>query len=158
MLAKHFEKAYTSYMIKSNYPLESVPNRLGYYFYSKGKQGTIKKFIAFQPIEPFRYNLVFGDVIDGVYEHDVVSNNQDLYKVISTVVFAIHVFFFNFPLANVEIEAVDKKRLRLYNAIFSRKYNEIKEDFYVYGYLEGKIEPYSPNTFYEKFKISLKKI
>jgi hypothetical protein len=143
-------------MIREHYPLERLTPYNAYRFESIGLRGVIQKFVLFEKMENDNFNLAFGDIIDGRTVDNVVSNNHDIEKTVSTVVKAVHLFFKENPNAKVEFDAVDERRLKLYNRIFSRRYIEIIGDFAVYGFKDGIKETYSPSSIYTKFEISLK--
>ena len=87
-----------------------------------------------------------------------LGNNNDLIKVISTVVKTIYYFLNLNPMATIEISGVDKKRTQLYNFIFKRRIQEIVTNFEVLGiYENGKKEKYNPEKIYQKFEIQLKR-
>ena len=67
------------------------------------------------------------------------------------------IFFKLYPKAIIEIEAVDKKRLRFYNTIFKRRFSEIQESFILRGVNNEEIEIYVAGTDYQKFELELKK-
>jgi hypothetical protein len=115
------------------------------------------KLVEFEEIGSQRYNLAFGDFVDGVFLDSVVTNNFDILKTISTVAEAIYRFFDNYPDAILEIEAIDEKRLRLYNRILNRKLDEIVENLNLFGYVDGQREVFQPNRSYQKFEIQRKK-
>lgn len=50
------------------------------------------KIIVFQKIGGTRYNLSFGDFKNGRIDGEVVTNNGDLVKVISTVAQSVYLF------------------------------------------------------------------
>jgi hypothetical protein len=143
-------------MIKEHYTLRNSPDLLRYRFKSVGIQGEIDKFIIFEDMEDGTYNLAFGDIIDGKTVDEVVSNNFDYVKTISTVAKAVSMFFDEYPAAVLKIEAIDERRLRFYNRIFKRRYLEIEMDYILEG-INGEVkEFYQPNGFYFKFEIKRK--
>ena len=144
-------------MIKDNYPLLTEPMHRMYKFKSIGTQGVVEKIIIFQKIGGTRYNLSFGDFKDGRIDDEVITNNGDLVKVISTVAQSVYVFFEHYPDASIEIEGVDDKRKRLYNTIFQRRRTEIDLYFEVKGWSGGELTALQEGYFYEKFVIQLKK-
>jgi hypothetical protein len=103
-----------------------------------------------------RVNLAFGDFVNGEERDDVVSNNMDYVKVLSTVVKSVYLFFEQYPNMTIEIEAIDKERLRLYNLIFQRRYQEIRDWFIVHGWIGNERELYHPEKFYWRFEICLR--
>lgn len=144
--------------IQSSYPtISKIPNE--YIFRSIGKKGTIIKVVLYEHIKENRYNLSFGDLIAGEVNDEIVSNNNDLIKVISTVVSTIYDFTNDNPDSIIEIKGVDEKRIRLYNSIFKRRVQEIEEQFMIFGITnERKRERYDPEYFYYKFEITKKKL
>ena len=143
-------------MIRESYKLEIAQDFLVFKFQSVGNQGIIDKLVVFEELAEGRYNLAFGDVIDGVLNDEVISNNFDFVKTASTVVKAIHIFFNQYPSATLEIEAVDEKRLKFYNRIIMRRYWEIESKFRIAGIIDGVKSPYFYGNFYQKFEIQLK--
>lgn len=115
------------------------------------------KIIVFQKIGGTRYNLSFGDFKNGRIDGEVVTNNGDLVKVISTVAQSVYLFFEHYPDASIEIEGVDDKRKRLYSTIFQRRQAEIDLYFDVKGWADGEFIALQKGYFYEKFVIQLKK-
>ena len=144
-------------MIKDSYPLLSEPMHRMYMFKSVGTQGVVNKMIVFQKIAGTRYNLSFGDFKGGRIDDEVITNNGDLVKVISTVAQSVYLFFEHYPDASIEIEGVDDKRKRLYNTIFQRRRTEIDVYFEVKGWSDGEFMALQEGYFYEKFVIQLKK-
>ncbi|MBK8565955.1 MAG: hypothetical protein IPN76_22095 [Saprospiraceae bacterium] len=143
-------------MIKEHYVLRNSPDLLKYRFKSVGIQGEIDKFIIFEDMDDGTYNLAFGDIIDGKTVDEVVSNNFDYVKTISTVAKAVSIFFKEYPLAVLKIEAIDERRLRFYNRIFKRRHREIEIDYVLEGVNGDEKERYHPDGFYLKFEIKRK--
>jgi hypothetical protein len=77
-------------------------------------------------------------------------------KVISSVAKATYEFFDYHPDATLEIHAVDDKRLRFYNTIFKRRYQEIRDTFVIKGLFGDLYEDYKPERFYDGFELFLK--
>ncbi len=144
--------------LSEHYPFRFSSSLLAYGFQSIGKQGVINKIVIFDRIEKNRYNFGFGDFLDGKIEDKIVSNNDDLVMVISTVAACAYDFFERYPKAVLEIQAVDERRLNLYNRIFKNRHLEMQDLFVIEGYMDGQKVPYHPNQFYQKFEIRLKKI
>jgi len=142
--------------IKDSYPIKKLPITKGYIFVSIGNQGRIVKVVLYQYSNNNFYNLAFGDWINGDVNDSIVSNNNDLQKVISTVAKTIYQFTEEYPLAIIKIQGVDSKRTKLYNTIFRRRFFEIKENFSVKGIVNGKREDYNPSKSYEKFEVKRK--
>ncbi len=144
-------------MIREHYPLRGFNDNRKFLFRSFGKKGLVFKLVEFEEIGEQRYNLAFGDFVDGVFSDSVVTNNFDILKTISTVAEATYRFFDNYQNAILEIEAIDERRLRLYNRILNRKHDEIVENLNLFGYVDGQREVFQPNRHYYKFEIQRKK-
>lgn len=144
-------------MIKDSYPL--IPSKLknAFFFKSVGVKGTILKVIIFEHLKNRRYNLAFGDVVNNQLDDEVISNNQDFVKVISTVAIAIYEFLERNPKAIIEIDPIDSKRALFYNRIFQRRYIEIILILDVFGVIGKKRERYNPEKLYQEFEIEAKK-
>jgi hypothetical protein len=136
--------------------LERLTPYQAYRFESIGPRGIVQKFVLFEEMEDGMFNLAFGDIVDGRTDDSLVSNNHDIEKTISTVVKAIRLFFEDKPNAVLGFDAVDERRLKLYNRIISKRFEEIINEFEVFGFQEGEKRNYSPGNFYTKFEIRLK--
>ncbi|MDZ7879797.1 MAG: hypothetical protein U5L45_19115 [Saprospiraceae bacterium] len=102
------------------------------------------------------WNLGFGDWKDGKIDNSVVSNNNDIVRVISTVAKIAYEFSGNFPQRIIQIKPVDEKRKVLYNHIFRRNYATINVNFNINGFKGRKKEKYSPNKIYDRFELNRK--
>lgn len=120
------------------YPLKAERSLTTFEFVSEGPTGAIRKLIQFQKInEPNLYNLAFGDKVGETEINDMtVSNNGDSEKVLATVATALYAFFNQYPVAFVYATGSTKARTRLYRMGITKYYNEIVEDFYLYGQID----------------------
>lgn len=126
-------------------------------FTSTGPKGTIEKIIEFQLFQKNRWNLAFGDIKNNDWEDNVISNNDDMRKVLQTVANTVHLFFEKHPEQEVYIEPLDYKRKILYNRIFQQKWAEIEPLFSVRGMIDYDIfEDYSPKKLFKGFLIAEK--
>ena len=146
-------------MIEKHYPyvhVRLVPN-LRFIFQSIGGQGEIFKIVMFDPIRGRCWNLAFGDLNEhGTIDDAAISNNQDIFKIMSTVGKTVYDFFELHPDCSLQINPVDEKRKRLYNLIFQRRHLEMTRKFCLYGWSKGRKTAYRPDKTYDKFEISLK--
>jgi hypothetical protein len=136
------------------YPLKTEENFTVFEFVSEGTRGAIKKIIQFQETtEPNLYNLAFGDKNNNTGKLDdlVVSNNGDSEKVLATVVAALYVFFNKHPDAFVYATGSTKSRTRLYRMGIAKFYDEMSEDFYVYGQIGDDYFKFEPEINYDGF-------
>ncbi|HEX5153997.1 MAG TPA: hypothetical protein VFW07_21270 [Parafilimonas sp.] len=120
----------------SKYHLKAESSFTRFEFISEGNKGAIRKLIEFQTTsEPEFYNLAFGDKdpLTGDINDLAVSNNGDTEKVLATVVAALYVFFDNYPTAYVYATGSTKARTRLYRIGITKFYEEMQNDFYLYG-------------------------
>lgn len=142
-------------MINDPYPYLSSKNNTWFFFESEGTRGKIPKVVAFRDYGNNIWNIGFGELRQGKIQDLVISNNQDIVRVMNTVAHIIYIFFETHPEAILQIRPVDEKRKRLYNGIFQRRFAEIDKKFRVVGTREEMDEPYSPKQFYDKLEISL---
>ena len=130
-------------MIKDTYALYPLSDLI-FSFHSEGIQGKILKIVIFTHLDNGKWNLAFGDWKNKNLDDKVMSNNEDVVKVIGTVAKAAYKFFENYPDATLEIKPVDEKRKKLYNIAFQRHFHEIVANFQIFGCVESQIEIYSP--------------
>lgn len=142
-------------MIKDTYALYRL-NDLLFSFHSEGIQGKILKIVIFTLQDNGKWNLAFGDWKDKNLDDKVMSNNEDVVRVIGTVAKAAYKFFENHPDATLEIKPVDEKRRRLYNIVFQRHFYEIAEKFQIIGIIGEQKENYSPEKLYNSFELTVK--
>ena len=142
-------------MIKDTYALYPL-NDLLFSFHSEGVQGKILKIIIFTLQEDGKWNLAFGDWNNKKVDDKVMSNNEDVVKVIGTVAKAAYQFFDNHPEAVLEIKPVDEKRRKLYNIVFQRHFYDITHNFQIMGLIGEQKEIYSPKKLYNSFELSVK--
>ena len=129
--------------------LSQNSEKIEYRFTSVGNKGSIEKIIEFHPMKNKRWNLGFGDVIGDDWTDDVISNNDDLRKVIQTVANAVYAFFETYPDQEVYIEPFDYQRKLLYNCAFQQKWHEIEPVFIVKGVILNSLNPQSENYILE---------
>ena len=145
-------------MIAESYPFVVSSNQTQYFFQSEGSKGKILKIVFFTHIIDDLWNLGFGDVDikSGDIDGSIVTNNQDVAKVIGTVAKITHAFFADFPERSIEIKPIDERRGRLYNYVFQKHFKDIYPSFDVLGPINRTEEPYNPNSFYDSFKLKVK--
>ena len=143
-------------MIKESYVYAALPNKTHYIFQSDGDNGKITKMVIFSNVGKRLWNLGFGDLDGFDIDDSVVSNNNDVVKVISTVTKIAYDFSENFPFRRLQIKPVDEKRRRLYNHVFRRNYEAINTHFLIIGINGHKRETYSPENYYQHFEINRK--
>lgn len=138
-------------MIQDAYALRKLENRLEFAFVSEGRRGQVLKLIRFDEVREGFWNLAFGDAVQGELRDSVVSNNNDVAKVLNTVALAVYEFFYTHPAAKLVLMPVDERRRRLYNAVFRRRQQEIETTFRVLGGIGDRVEAYNPANLYDVF-------
>lgn len=76
-------------------------------------------------------------------------------KVLTTVAAATLAFLEEYPDCIVEIKPVDEKRKRLFNLLFSRRWEQILAKVTVIGLKGNERAIYSPHEFYDSFEIAV---
>ncbi len=96
------------YALDPNYKSDVVTFK----FTSIGDKREIEKIIEFSKIPNSlnRWNLGFGDVKGDDWEDDVISDNNDLRKVLQTVANGVYEFLETYPDAQLLIVPLDKQR------------------------------------------------
>jgi hypothetical protein len=144
------------------YPLLISTDALIYKFDSVSDQRLIHKAIEFSafPTNAIFYNLALVDIEDDGTTNDlVISNNQDMNRVMATVFKAMRLFFDKYPNKLVYFRGSDETglRTRLYRVLISRELEEATKMFVIYGQLsEYSYEEFSPNRPYIAFIFQLK--
>lgn len=136
------------------YQLKSGRELLSYEFTSEGPKGLIEKRIQFTLLNQEEvYNLAFGDKdpITGEIDDLVVSNNGDSEKILSTVVSAVYAFCDKYPEACIFASGSTPARTRLYRIGIAKYFDDIKEDFEIYGQLEDHWELFEKGKEYVAF-------
>ena len=136
------------------YQLKSGRELLSYEFTSEGPKGLIEKRIQFTLLNQEEvYNLAFGDKdpITGEIDDLAVSNNGDSEKVLSTVISAVYAFFDKHPDASIFASGSTLARTRLYRIGLAKYYDDVKDDFDIYGQLEDRWEVFERGKEYLAF-------
>ena len=143
-------------MIKDVYPYFPITDNLFYGFFSEGVKGRIPKAVIFTLEDNGKWNLAFGDWKNNDIDDNVMTNNQDVVKVIGTVAKVTYEFFEHYPDAVLIIDPVDEKRKKLYNIVFQRHFETIKNDFKIMGFIGVRRRIYSTKNVYDSFELSLR--
>ena len=142
------------------YELKAEKTLMVFEFISEGHKGNIPKLIRFSETSSIGvYNLSFGDKTIGTEEIDdtVVSNNGDSEKVLVTVAAAIYFFTDYYPEVVIYATGSTKARTRLYRMGITKYYDEVKQDFVIYGLRsDNEWEYFMKNVDYTAFIIKKK--
>lgn len=123
-------------------------------FISVGSKGARRKIIDFQPTDvPGLYNLAFGDKhpVTGEIDDLAITNNGDTDKVLVTVVTALYAFLDKNPEALVYATGSTPARTRLYRMGMTRFYEEIQQDFILFGRIDKQFYEFEIGKEYEGF-------
>ena len=133
-------------------------NFLDYEFNSIGPKGSIKKVVRFTQIGVNIYNLGFGDLEEQTGEiSDIsVTNNNDSRKVLATVASTVHDFTPEYPETWVVAKGSTVSRTRLYRMGITNHWDEIKNDFEIFGLKDAAWYPFELRREYEAFLIRRK--
>lgn len=143
-------------MLKETYFYLDTEDKTEYYFQSEGPQGKIIKKVIFSPMDEDLWNLAFGDLHNGDIDDSIISNNNDIVKILATIVKIAYEFSAEFPTRSIHIKPVDKKRKQLYNNVFRRNFEIISQTFHIIGTSNDIDEGYSSEKFYDIFKLKRK--
>ncbi len=136
------------------YHLKSDDTLTYFEFVSVGTKGAIRKMIEFQATTtPGLYNLAFGDKDPETGELNdlAITNNSDTEKVLGTVVAAVYAFFDKHPEAFVYATGSTPARTRLYRMGITKFYDEIQNDFYLFGQIGDKLYVFEVGKEYDGF-------
>ena len=130
-----------------------------YEFLSEGPKGKIPKLIKFSEttLKGF-YNLAFGDknIQTGEIDDKVVSNIGDSEQVLATVVSAIFAFTNLDKEVWVYATGSTKARTRLYRMGVNKYLDEVENDFWVFGMLDGEWQKFEKEIDYTAFVVRRK--
>ena len=141
------------YQIKSGEKLEVFE------FVSEGPQGRITKLVQYTPTNyKDLYNLGFGDknAETGFVDDNVISNNNDSEKVLSTVVATLYAFTDKHPDALIYATGSSKSRTRLYRMGITKYLDEACNDFQIWGELNDSWEDFKKDIDYIGFFVKRK--
>lgn len=143
----------------SKYEYLTEANAELFKFTSKGPKGEIKKIILYsQMLEKDVYNLAFGDY-DDVTESindQIITNNNDSNKVLATVAATLYVFTDKHPNVWIYATGSNSARTRLYRIGITNNFEEIIEDFEIFGLCEDVWLKFEIGKNYEAFLVKRK--
>ena len=145
-------------MSQPAYPIRTTDNRLQFVLESTSHDRVVQKQIEFTPfsINANIYNLAFGDLNEWEELDDLtVSDNQDMERVLATVIQAVLFFLETYPDKTVFFTGSTAARTRLYRAAISRVIADY-ENLAVEGILDSGAESFQPNKPYQAFLVRYK--
>jgi hypothetical protein len=142
------------------YPLNKSNDSVIFHFESIGPKGVFLKEVKFESVEEitYYYQLALYD-IDKDNNRSVLSEskNQDMNKIMATVIECILIFLENNPSANIVFTGSTPVRTRLYKIIINKLFDSIKNRFDVRGFSEiYGLEIFDMNHHYSFFVRSSK--
>jgi hypothetical protein len=144
-------------MFLERYEVKTSPDYTVFEFQSIGNKGTILKRIVYTKMDNFGivYNLGFGDFNFDTNQIDdqIITDNGDKEKVLATVAATIYDFTFFNPDCLVYIEGSNNIRTRLYQIGITKYFNDIQNDFSVWGKFEKTWIPFEKNQNFSSFLI-----
>jgi hypothetical protein len=145
-------------MEKPSYQFEVSPDALVYEFDSVSSEKIIRKIVIYEALKDELYHFGFGDLTpDGDIDYKVNSKNQDMDKVLMTVVKTMFLFFENYPDKQLVFGGSNEIRSRWYRQIITKFIENIELYFEVQGFTtDGEQEPFKKNRDYYAFLISQK--
>ena len=147
-------------MEQEQYPIRANSQVNVYEFVSFGNKGHISKRIEYYPLDESKlfFNLSFVDVdsVTGEISDRAVSNNGDSQKVLATVAATTIDFTDRYPDAVVYATGSTPARTRLYRMGIANNLNEVKNDFEVWGYINGQWSDFEKGIDYEAFLVKRK--
>ena len=145
-------------MEKPSYHFKVSSDALVYEFESVSSEKIIKKIVIYEPLDDDLYHFGFGDLTEqGDIDYKVQSKNQDMDKVLMTVVKTMFLFFEKYPDKQLVFGGSTELRSRLYGQIIAKFIENIELYFEVQGFTnDGGQEPFQKNRDYYAFLISQK--
>ena len=146
-------------MILDRYEIKAGSNLTTFEFLSEGRKGEILKVIQFQKMNLDNlYNLAFGDknIVTGVLDDKVVTDNVDSEKVLATVVSAIYAFADRYPNSWIYATGSTESRTRLYRMGINKYYEIVVQDFEIMGEYRNEWERYEFGKDYQAFAVHRK--
>ncbi len=134
--------------------LTSKTNRkTEYEFTSIGHKGAIKKKIRFMRVYRNFYNLSFGEIDEktGEIVDNVNSGNNDHEMILTTVAAVVETFTIDHPDSFIYVEGSTPSRTRLYRICITKYWNDITNQFKIFGLQNNKWQDFIQNQSYNAF-------
>lgn len=124
-----------------------------YEFTSVGPKGLIRKTILFTLVGYNYYNLSFGEIDKetGKISDNVNSGNNDHEMILTTVAAVVQSFTAQHPEAFIYAEGRTPARTRLYRICITKYWNDISNQFDIFGLQNGRWQEFTQNHSYNAF-------
>ncbi len=115
-----------------------------YTFKSIGIKGKITKLVIFQHIHKHEFNvaLVDYDRVAQIADDNNVTDNGDMFVVLTTVMDIVADFLEQYPKSTLFVEGKSKVRQRLYSRVIRNHFEAISDKYIVGGILEDMQREY----------------
>lgn len=130
------------------YSYRTNNNFLDYEFGSIGPKGHIKKVVRYTEIRKNIFNPGFDDLDEETGEISV-TNNNDSRKVLATVASTVQDFTLQYQDAWIIAKGSIPSRTRLYRMGISNHWQEINNEFEVFGLKEDEWQPFELRKEYD---------
>jgi hypothetical protein len=141
------------------YVVQELRNGNVYAFISAGIKGDVLKVVQYEKTaEGDTYNLAFGDfnVETGELDDRSITNNGDREKVLATVAATVVDFLNSHPHAKVRAQGSTEVRTWLYQRKLNQYFEEVTENFSLWGRTAAGWEEFERNKDYQAFLIQPK--
>lgn len=129
---------------------------LSYSFISVGPKGAIRKIVVFQKTGVAdEYNLALLDETPAGFSDLTISDNNDMERVLATVIQTIDLFFEQLPQSVLIFTGSSAARTRLYRAVIAKYLHRASAQFTIFGVRNDDVEKFVSNTNYTAFIIRL---
>ena len=120
-----------------------------YEFVSTGPKGSIRKRVEFIALKARNYyNVGFGDIMkDGTVNDLAYSGNQDIVKVIATVISVMRDFLEENPDAILAFTGSSDDRTNFYCTILKRHYKSLSKEFAITALVKNSSKDYVEEEF-----------
>ena len=110
---------------------------LQFQFTSIGPKGAIQKVVQFtQTDNPDIYNIVLGNLLDhGAIDYTTTNDNKDWNAILATVKASVYEFTSQYPGKSVFYKGNTLERTRLYRMVLTHHFDELSNDFEIFGVL-----------------------
>ena len=131
-------------------------NSTRYTFISKGRKGVVLKAVEFTPTAVKSIvNLGFGDLRpDGIADDTANTNNNDIIKVMATIIEIVKDFTTGMPEAKIVFTGSSAVRTAMYQRTLKMYYHNFSKDFTITAlikegnlYSEVPFEPYDSKKY-----------
>jgi len=122
-------------------PVLVSSDKLQFKFTSIGPKGAIEKVVQFtQTDNPDVFNIVLGNLLEhGAIDYTTTNDNKDRNAIFATVKASVYEFTSRYPDKSVFYRGNTLERTRLYRMALTHDYDELSNDFEIFGVLSEGI-------------------